>query len=115
MRSARAARFGRVAVVLAGLLMAVAGAVPVVVLGASGDSGGGGGRPPFDPLALVPYVVVGLAGITALAGIAYLVLRRQAGPPLASESNEWWTCASCGATNIDGSPRCYACGTLPGG
>jgi hypothetical protein len=54
--------------------------------------------------------VVG-AGILALV-VAFLVLRRRASVPLpALDPNEWWKCANCGATNVVGSARCYACGT----
>lgn len=29
----------------------------------------------------------------------------------ASGANEWWTCSSCGATNLVESARCYSCGS----
>lgn len=51
------------------------------------------------------------AGVLALV-VAYLVLRRRASVPLApADPGEWWTCPKCGATNVVGSARCYACGT----
>ena len=74
-----------------------------------------GGLGGFD-LGLVAVVggaaVVG--GVLAL-GIAFLVLRRRAAPPLIPEpidAQEWWACPSCGRNNVVGSARCYNCGTL---
>ena len=61
---------------------------------------------------LVPILgaVVG-AGVLALV-VAFLVLRRRASVPLPPpDPGEWWKCANCGATNVVGSARCYACGT----
>ena len=61
---------------------------------------------------LVPLLgaVVG-AGVLALV-LGFLVLRRRASVPLpALDPTEWWKCTNCGATNVVGSARCYACGT----
>jgi hypothetical protein len=72
-------------------------------------SGGGGGTNLGFLLALLGAAVAG--GLLALV-VAYLVLRRRASVPLApADPGEWWTCSSCGKTNVIGSPRCYACGT----
>jgi hypothetical protein len=73
------------------------------------DVGGGGGTDLGFLLPLIGAAVGG--GLLALVA-AYLVLRRRASVPLEpADPGEWWTCASCGKTNVVGSPRCYACGT----
>jgi hypothetical protein len=74
-----------------------------------GDAGGG-----LDIGGLLPILAaVVLAGAAALL-IAFFVLRRRVGPPMVADADEWWTCPSCGATNVVGSARCYACGTWQG-
>lgn len=73
-----------------------------------GPSGGGGLN--LGPLLPILGVVVG-AGVVALL-VAFLVLRRRAGAPVApADPGEWWTCRKCGRNNVIGSARCYACGT----
>jgi hypothetical protein len=69
-------------------------------------------EPFFSAPNLVPLLgaVVG-AGVLALI-VAFLVLRRRASVPLpAPDPGEWWKCTNCGAMNVVGSARCYACGT----
>ena len=75
----------------------------------AGLGGSGGG---FNIGGLLPIVgAIVLAAGLALA-IAYLVLRRRAGPPLDPvDAGEWWACRNCGRNNVVGSARCYACGT----
>ena len=61
--------------------------------------------------ALLPIVgIVALGGVIALVA-AFFVLRRTAAPLMPADPGEWWTCRSCGKTNVLGSARCYACGT----
>jgi hypothetical protein len=77
--------------------------------------------PPDDPsggfdlglvLSILGVVVAG--GFIALVA-AFVILRRRPTAPLApADPGEWWTCRSCGKTNVVGSPRCYACGTWQG-
>jgi hypothetical protein len=76
----------------------------------SGPDVGGAGT--LDLSVLLPIVAtVVLAGAIALVA-AFLVLRRRASAPVApADPSEWWTCSSCGKTNVIGSPRCYACGS----
>ncbi len=86
----------------------------VVLSGATGgnDSGGGsGGSAPLGGILLVLGGVVVGAAMALVVG--YLVLRWRAGPAPAEVPGEWWTCATCGAANIVGSPRCHACGAWP--
>jgi hypothetical protein len=73
------------------------------------DNGGGGGT---DLGFLLPLLGAAVGGGLLALVVAYLVLRRRASVPLEpADSSEWWTCGSCGKTNVIGSPRCYACGT----
>lgn len=75
----------------------------------STGNGGGGG---FNFGGLLPLVGAAVVGAGLALVIAYLVLRRRAGPPLDPiDAGEWWTCRSCGRNNVVGSPRCYSCGT----
>jgi hypothetical protein len=61
--------------------------------------------------ALLPIVgIVAVGGVVALLA-AFFVLRRTAAPLVPADPGEWWTCRSCGKTNVLGSARCYACGT----
>jgi hypothetical protein len=74
-----------------------------------GTGGGGGG---FNFGGLLPILAIVVAGAALAVVIAYLVLRRRAGPPLDPvDAGEWWTCRNCGRNNVVGSARCYACGT----
>jgi hypothetical protein len=54
--------------------------------------------------------VVAAAGVIALIA-AFVVLRRTSAPMAQADPGEWWTCTTCGKTNVIGSARCYACGT----
>lgn len=85
----------------------------VVLSGATGVDDGaasGGGT----PLASIGLLVIGvIVGVAAVVVIAYLILRWRAGPTPAEIPGDWWTCPSCGAANIVGSPRCHACGAWP--
>jgi hypothetical protein len=75
----------------------------------STGNGGGGG---FNFGGLLPLVGAAVVGAGLALVIAYLVLRRRAGPPLDPvDAGEWWTCRKCGRNNVVGSARCYSCGT----
>lgn len=89
--------------------------VALLVLAAAtgGDEGsgvGGGGTSLEGILLLIGGIVV--TAVAALA-VGYVILRWRAGPAAAEIPGEWWTCQSCGAANIAGSPRCHACGAWP--
>lgn len=74
---------------------------------AAGDPGGGG----INLGGLLPILLALVVGAAGALVIAYLVLRRRAGPPLDPvDAGEWWTCRNCGSNNVVGSPRCYSCG-----
>ena len=72
---------------------------------AAGEGGGFGALLP-----IVAIVVVG--GVIALIA-AFVVLRRTSAPVVPADPGEWWTCRTCGKTNVVGSARCYACGAWP--
>jgi hypothetical protein len=74
---------------------------------AAGDPGSGG----LSVGGLLPILLALVVGAAGALVIAYLVLRRRAGPPLDPvDAGEWWTCRNCGSNNVVGSPRCYSCG-----
>ncbi|NJD28441.1 MAG: hypothetical protein FIA92_09100 [Chloroflexi bacterium] len=89
-------------------------ALPILMAATGGDDGTGGGAGGGSPfggmLLLLGGIVVGAGAVLA---VGYLVLRWRAGPAPAEVPGEWWTCRSCGAANIAGSPRCHACGAWP--
>jgi hypothetical protein len=64
----------------------------------------------FDGFGVVLLVGLAIAVVAAL-GAAFVLFRTRASnaPPPSSEG--WWTCASCGAGNIEGAARCHACAT----
>jgi hypothetical protein len=66
----------------------------------------------IDLAILLPVLGLIVAGGAVASVAAFFVLRRRASVPFVpAEPGEWWTCRSCGSTNVVGSPRCYACGT----
>jgi hypothetical protein len=79
-------------------------AVPDVPPGGSLDLGG-----------LLPILIAVVAGaVLALVAVALVLTRRPSASLAPADPGEWWTCRSCGKTNVVGSPRCYACGTWQG-
>jgi hypothetical protein len=89
---------------------------------------------PFTLATLVPFVIGGVVLLLAVAVGWYLVMRRRASRPFlpdeavlpggttgaagvptaaAATARDWWTCKSCGATNMNGVARCYKCGAWP--
>jgi uncharacterized membrane protein len=69
----------------------------------------GGGGFDFGGLALLVGIIAGGGLILLLA--AFVILRRTSVPMAPADPGEWWTCRTCGKTNVLGSARCYACGT----
>jgi hypothetical protein len=77
----------------------------------NGNVAGGG----LDLGALLPFLAAAVIGALLAVVAAFVVLgRRSTGPLAPADPGEWWTCRSCGKTNVVGSPRCYACGTWQG-
>ena len=76
------------------------------------SGGGGGGTGSLDMSGLLAVLGAAVGGAAIALAAAFLVLRRRASAPVApADPAEWWTCRSCGKTNVIGSPRCYACGS----
>lgn len=85
----------------------------------------------FDVATLLPFVGGGVLVVLAAVVGWFLVMRRRAsrpflpdeaiagttaggaagGRPASAGGGEWWTCQSCGSTNMVGSARCYKCGS----
>jgi hypothetical protein len=77
------------------------------------NGGGGGGG--LDLGALLPFLAAAVVGGVLAVIAAFVFLGRRPSAPLApADPGEWWTCRSCGKSNVVGSPRCYACGTWQG-
>lgn len=82
----------------------------VAVCDEGSNPGGGGGA--LDVAALLPFLAAAVAGGAIALVAVFLVLRRRAARPVApADPGEWWTCRSCGKTNVIGSSRCYGCGS----
>ena len=76
-----------------------------------GDQGGGGGG---FLSGLGPLLAVALVIGIVLAAVAALILFRTRGASVPPATDDWWTCANCGAANMDGAARCHACSTWRG-
>ena len=105
--------------ILAFLVLVAAGAParPAGGLLANGidgpQPGGGSGAGTTGNLLadLLPLLVVALiVGVVVAAGAGYVLFRTR-GARVAPVSDEWWTCSSCGAANVEGTARCHACST----
>jgi hypothetical protein len=72
-------------------------------------SQGGGGTGGLDGLTLI--LVIGLVvAVVVLVGAVFVLFRTRTAKAL-PPSEGWWTCAKCGAGNMDGAARCHACAT----
>lgn len=85
----------------------------------------------FNVLSLLPFVAAGVAVVIAIVVGWFLVMRRRVSRPFLPDevveagggaagatpgqhaAADWWTCRSCGSTNMVGSARCYKCGAWP--
>lgn len=56
-------------------------------------------------------LIVALAAAAVIFMGAAVVLFRTRASKAAPPSEGWWTCANCGAGNMDGAARCHACAT----
>jgi hypothetical protein len=78
---------------------------------------------PFDVGSVLPFVAGGVAILLAVAVGWFLVMRRRVSQPFLADDvttgagggsgGDWWTCTTCGASNVVGSARCYKCGSWP--
>lgn len=73
----------------------------------NGSIGGAGGIDAFGIL-----LIAGL-GLALLAGLAagIVLFRTRGAKAVPPPSEGWWTCANCGAGNMDGAARCHNCAT----
>lgn len=95
--------------VLLGAAPAGPSAVAPVLLIDAPSQGAGGAGGLFGGLGWI--LIVGLAIAAVALILAAIVLFRTRGSKTAAPSEGWWTCANCGAGNMDGSARCHACAT----
>ena len=85
----------------------------------------------FNLGSLLPFIAGGVVIVLAVAVGWFLVMRRRVSRPFLPDdavaegsdpgvrragaagptSGEWWTCRTCGKTNMVGSARCYSCGS----
>lgn len=73
--------------------------------------GGGGGGILDGGLGLLLLAGLGIAILIAVAAAAVVLFRTRASKLPTGSAEGWWTCASCGAGNLDGAARCHACST----
>ncbi|MEO5704241.1 MAG: hypothetical protein ABIZ52_04405 [Candidatus Limnocylindrales bacterium] len=115
-RPTRLTRLG--GLVLAGVAFAILlGAAPpsVVVPGTilrlrDPATQGNGGPADLDPLVPILIAVFAIV-VIAVLGAAFVLLRTRGAKAVPPMSEGWWTCAKCGAGNMDGAARCHSCAT----
>lgn len=81
-----------------------------VLLGADAPAQGAGTPGAMDPLVLVLIAVLAVSAV-ALLGAAFVLFRTRGSKVAPPVSEGWWTCAKCGAGNMDGAARCHNCAT----
>jgi hypothetical protein len=75
---------------------------------AGGGSGAGGAGTLGSVLPLVALVVAGVLAIAAIGAV--LVVRSQPPRGVPEPVEGWWTCPTCGASNLAEAARCHKCG-----
>jgi len=73
--------------------------------------GGGAGGILGGGLGLLLLAGLGIAILIAVVAAAVVLFRTRASKLPAGADEGWWTCANCGAGNLDGAARCHACST----
>jgi hypothetical protein len=71
----------------------------------------GAGSKGLDAFGLLLLGGFAIAVIAALVAAFVLFRTRGATRAAPPPSEGWWTCAKCGAGNMDGAARCHACAT----
>ncbi len=71
-----------------------------------GNSAAGG----IDAFGILLFVGLGLALLAAI-GAGTVRFRTRGAKAVPPPAEGWWTCANCGAGNMDGAARCHACAT----
>jgi hypothetical protein len=74
-------------------------------------SQGNGGAGELDAFGILLLGAVALALLAAIAAGIILFRTRGVARPVPPPSEGWWTCANCGAGNMDGAARCHNCAT----
>jgi hypothetical protein len=95
--------------VLLGAAPAVPTAVAPILLIDAPTQGAGAAGGLLGDLGWILILALAVAAVALI--LAAIVLFRTRGSKEAPPSEGWWTCANCGAGNMDGSARCHACAT----
>lgn len=74
---------------------------------AQGNGGAGG----IDAFGILLFGALGLAVLVAIGAGIILFRTRGVAKAVPPPSEGWWTCANCGAGNMDGAVRCHNCAT----
>ncbi len=115
-RSARLARLCGPALAIVALTVLLGAAAPgqdattaprQLIDAPSQGAGASGGL--LGDLSWILLVALAVAAVVLIG--AAVVLFRTRVSKAAPTSEGWWTCANCGAGNMDGAPRCHACAT----
>lgn len=79
--------------------------------GGGASAGGGNGGNVLSSLGPLLFVALAIALVVLVAAAVILFRTRGAVATPASAAEGWWTCAACGAGNMDGAARCHNCAT----
>lgn len=72
---------------------------------------GNGGAGGIDAFGILLLGGLGLAVLAAIGAGIILFRTRGVAKAVPPPVEGWWTCANCGAGNMDGAARCHACAT----
>ncbi len=115
-RPTRLTRLARPALAIVALTVLIAAAPPstigpaVIRQLADAPAQGAGTPGAINPLILVLIAVLAVAAVALLAA-AFVLFRTRGAKAVPPVSEGWWTCAKCGAGNMDGAARCHSCAT----
>jgi hypothetical protein len=71
----------------------------------------GAGSKVLDVFGILLFAGLGLAILVAVGAGIVLFRTRGVARAVPPPSEGWWTCANCGAGNMDGAARCHNCST----
>jgi hypothetical protein len=117
-RPTRTGQVAHLALAIAALLVLVGANAPFPPVDAAAPllvdaptQGGGSGGILGGGIGLLLLAGLGIAILIAVAAAAVVLFRTRASKLPAGSDEGWWTCANCGAGNLDGAARCHACST----